>query len=365
MRTVKQSIFNDFKCIADKCPCTCCSGWQIMVDDASLGRFSLYEGKLAKNMKNSIDWEEGAILQCENGDCAFLNSNGLCDLIAAEGEDILCDTCRLYPRHVEEYEDLREWSMSLSCPEVTRLMLSLKGDVGYETVDDDEPDPLADEFDDFDIILFTKLLDSREVIFKILRNKELSVGAKAGLIIEFAERLQRLYDEDDVFMMDDIIKEFEEESFLKENAEEFEVRFSGFVREDFAVLDELERLDASFDKLLKLVDFYPYSTADATEDFIEGVSKEDHNKLFSRLLESLIYTYYPGAVYNGMIYGYTLMCIFGVIVMDSLALSKSIKDGRKISPEEYGEFVYRYSRETEHSDVNIGILLEYFDSKLA
>lgn len=365
MRIVKQDIINRFKCLAGDCPCTCCSGWQIMVDEASLQRFEDYRGKLKDNVRASIDFEEGAILQCENGDCAFLNENRLCDLIIAEGEGMLCDTCRLYPRHVEEYEDLREWAMSLSCPEVARIMVEEEQDVEYLSEDNDEADPLEEEFEDFDLILFDKLLASREVMFSVLKKDFLSAGEKFGLIMELSERLQRLYDEGEEFEMDNVISQFSEDEFLKEKAEEYEVMFSGFVREDAGILTELELLSADWEQVLDTLDDYPFSEADSKWDFIEGVTKERHEKILNKLLESLIYTYYPGAIYNGMIFAYTQICLFCVIMTDSLALCKSEGEGRKITLEEYEEILYRLSRETEHSDDNINVLLEYFDAKLS
>ena len=42
------------------------------------------------------------------------------------GEKSLCRTCRQYPRHMEEFENVREASLSLSCPEVAKLLLSRK-----------------------------------------------------------------------------------------------------------------------------------------------------------------------------------------------------------------------------------------------
>ena len=63
---------------------------------------------LEKILRNSIDWEEECFYQ-NNRRCAFLNDENLCDLYKALGPDALCDTCRMYPRHTEEYEGLREF----------------------------------------------------------------------------------------------------------------------------------------------------------------------------------------------------------------------------------------------------------------
>lgn len=361
MRIVKQDFWNQYKCIADKCPATCCSGWQIMVDDDSMKKFEKYEGPYKANINNSIDWIDNCILQTENGDCAFLSESGLCDLIINEGERMLCDTCRLYPRHVEEYEDLREWCMSLSCPEIARIVVESERSTSFIIEDNDDDDPLEEEFEEFDLILFTKFQDSRDTIFKILQHNKLSIEKRMGLILEFAEELQVLYDEDEVFMMDEIIKKYTDESFLYEHAEEFEISFSGFVRDDFKVLYDLEFLSDDWEDYLKTIEYYPYDKADSIKDFIEGVDKDRHELIIENILVSLLYTYYLGGIYNGMIYAYTQMCIFSVIAMDSLALASYIKSGKKVPLNEYEKIVYKFSRETEHSDINIGTFLEYFD----
>ena len=51
--------------------------------------------------------------------------------IGEVGRGMLCDTCRKYPRHVEEFEGLREVSLSLSCPETARILLEKKEKVKF------------------------------------------------------------------------------------------------------------------------------------------------------------------------------------------------------------------------------------------
>ena len=72
--------------------------------------------------------------------CAFLNEENLCDLYKALGPDALCDTCKSYPRHTEEYEGLRELSLSLSCPEAAKIILSCKEPVRFLEEETDEED---------------------------------------------------------------------------------------------------------------------------------------------------------------------------------------------------------------------------------
>ena len=111
MRYLKPHFYDKFVCTAGDCPDTCCAGWQIMIDEDSLEKYKSVQGEFGKRLHNSINWEEECFCQNDRR-CAFLNDGNLCDLYKALGPDALCDTCRLYPRHTEEFEGLRELSLS-------------------------------------------------------------------------------------------------------------------------------------------------------------------------------------------------------------------------------------------------------------
>lgn len=100
--------------------------------------------------------------------CAFLNEQFLCDLQAEAGEEALCSTCREYPRHVEEFEGVREYSLSLSCPEAARIMLTEKGKSSFVQWEDEKEDEFEE---DFDFLLYTRLLEAREILFSVMEKK--------------------------------------------------------------------------------------------------------------------------------------------------------------------------------------------------
>ena len=145
MRYLKPHFYDKFVCTAGDCPDSCCAGWQIMIDETSLERYGNEKSEFGTRLRNSIDWDEECFYQ-NNRRCAFLNEENLCDLYKALGPDSLCDTCRMYPRHTEEYEGLRELSLSLSCPEAARIILSCKEPVRFL----EEEDDLEDDFEEFD-----------------------------------------------------------------------------------------------------------------------------------------------------------------------------------------------------------------------
>ena len=107
--------YNHFKCTASGCPDTCCAGWGIMIDSASLKKYRDMDGPFGSRLHNSIHWKEGSFKQY-HGRCAFLNEENLCDLYSEAGPEYLCRTCRAYPRHIEEFEGCREITLCLSWP---------------------------------------------------------------------------------------------------------------------------------------------------------------------------------------------------------------------------------------------------------
>ena len=99
--------YHEFSCIAGKCEDTCCAGWQIVIDDKSLKKYKRVKGTFRNRLHNDIDWKE-QIFRQYNRRCAFLNEENLCDIYTEAGEKLFCKTCRQYPRHEEEYENVRE-----------------------------------------------------------------------------------------------------------------------------------------------------------------------------------------------------------------------------------------------------------------
>ena len=134
MQITFPAFYKEFSCIAGACPDTCCAGWQIMIDDRSLKKYRHFKGAFRNRLYNDIDWKEQAFRQYDHR-CAFLNEENLCDIYSEAGPDMLCDTCRKYPRHIEEFEGLREYSLSLSCPEAARIFLSRKEKTTFVTIE--------------------------------------------------------------------------------------------------------------------------------------------------------------------------------------------------------------------------------------
>lgn len=369
MRYVKTSYFDKFKCAADKCPDTCCAGWQIMIDEAALEKYMRTAGTVGNRLVNGIDWREGCFLQYDRR-CSMLNENNLCDLVTALGEEALCETCHRYPRHVEEFEGVREWSLSLSCPIAARIIAENEEPYRFVVEEDDTEDPLEDEFEDFDFLLFTKLEDARSVIFDILQNKSMTFDQRMRLLLELAAEMQACLDENRMYDMDNLIASYTKKEY--DGGKDENTRFYK-LREHFAVFYRLERLREEWGKVLDEAQIVLFASQEAYLEIRRAFLKEygvggDRHEQWQRFQENLIvfflYTYFYGAVYDDFIYSKVALAVFSVSFIQEFIMCKWFLADKNIGLEEWAELAYRYAREVEHSDENLDILEEWLQNNL-
>ena len=78
--------------------------------------------------------------------------------------------------------------------------------------------------------------------------------------------------------------------------------------------------------------------------------------IFEKMLESLLFTYFCGSIYDGEIYARAMIAVMTVrwIMMISAA-------GIGLT---FEETVYLFSREVEHSDLNLNALIKWFEAEL-
>ena len=206
------NYYKEFSCIAGACPDTCCAGWQIVIDDQTLKKYQHFKGPFRNRLHNDIDWKEHVFRQY-NRRCAFLNEENLCDIYTEAGPEMFCRTCRNYPRHMEEFDGLREGSLSLSCIEAAKIILGCKDPVQFITMEDDTED---EEDEEFDFLLFTKLMDAREAILKMLQNREVDICVRMGMVLNLSKEIQIAVDHGELFQIDELLKDFGEMDSLLE-----------------------------------------------------------------------------------------------------------------------------------------------------
>ena len=265
------NYYKEFSCIAGSCLDTCCAGWQIVIDNKTLKKYQHFKGPFHNRLHNDIDWKEHVFRQY-NRRCAFLNEENLCDIYTEAGPKMLCDTCRNYPRHIEEFEGLREISLSLSCPEAARILLSQKEKVHSRM---NTSDTSKDLFKN----MWKTIVPEMEV---------LRPGWKEFL----KERLDSLY-----------ISSGENDYIYQKS--EFD-----FYCPDWQIQEE-------------------------------------------QLLVYWIYTYFCGAVYDDEIFTKLKMAVVCTLFIHELDVGTYLKNEHHFNLNDQIQICYQFSRELEHSDLNL------------
>ena len=360
--------FNDFRCVAAECEDTCCAGWAIMIDDHTLKKYKKLEGTFGNRLRNSIDWKEGCFLQ-HNRRCAFLNEDNLCDLHLEAGEHMLCDTCRDYPRHREEYEGLREGSLSLSCIEAAKIISGCTQPVRFYTFEDEEED---EEFEDFDYLLFTKLMDAREKIIQMLQNRDVDIMIRMSAVLDLAQKMQDMFDADELFKMDEVIEQFggmdQMLGFQKEVQTNpiGENEYCSVMRKLFRILQKLEVLKDDWPDYVKRAEFALYGEGQrAYEDYRQRFHKNIGLKsqfydgwscYLEQLMVYFVFTYFCGAVYDGQIVSKMQTAVIATMLIQELAIARWKENGEQFDFTSFVDIAHRVSRELEHSDLNLSRL---------
>lgn len=194
MKNIYPSYFEKFKCIADKCPDSCCKGWDVVVDDETNEYYQSVGGKFGEKLKKltEIDCDGDRIFVSQSGRCPFWNDNELCDIYINLGESHLCKTCREFPRLTQDYAAFTEHLLSFACPEATRLILGT--DNAYDDFKNYDLDFLQC---DYNAELMRFLLGARDKLKDIFTDKSLPFSGRLNVAVQFCENVQSAIDEFD------------------------------------------------------------------------------------------------------------------------------------------------------------------------
>jgi lysine-N-methylase len=124
-----------FQCTGSACEATCCSGhWKIYIDKHHYRKTQKVMSATPQTRQEfderfervrGVTRSDGryALMVLQNGSCGFLTEDRLCGLQQRFGEEVLSDTCALYPRALSQSGSRLELAGMPSCPEVARQLL--------------------------------------------------------------------------------------------------------------------------------------------------------------------------------------------------------------------------------------------------
>lgn len=370
MQYMIPDYYKAFSCTADRCEETCCAGWQIVVDDRSWKRYCRLKGPLGRYVRRALRRKDHTFRQTKEGRCAFLDQNNLCRMYQTLGRRSLCRTCRRYPRHVEEFENVREITLSLSCPEVVRILLEREEPVHFLTYEKEG----EETYENYDPFLYSILADGREIMRLILQDRTKTIDIRVRLILKMAEEMQLRFDQRELFGCEEVFEKYENPESTEAMVTEMQknrIKGEWGYRESrrlFQVTRNLERLKDDWEILLQETEDVLYARgAEGYEQvrscFEEwrGAHLQKWDVWMEQYLVYFLYTYFCGAVYDGKILNKVKMTAAVAWVLQEILMAKWVINAEELNMEDVKEVMYRYSRELEHSDINLRRLEEGSD----
>lgn len=389
------SFYKEFHCIGGICEDSCCENWEIDLDEASLKRYMKEKGDFGKRLKENTKVKERQFIL--NGTrCPFLNEDNLCDIYIEMGEKCLCETCTNFPRHVEEFEGLKEVSLTMSCPEVSRIMLSKKEKITFECEDGTDEkyglkhiEPVKSfafwkrgHVNKLDKPLFDILFEVRNLMFSILQNREQPISKRAATVLLFGYEIQEFIDQkqyDKIIHKMENYKKPEKKVLLEKYFEKHEKRvvekaewmkqilnmYEGLenIKKEWSVLlnDSMKIMHGKTDLKAMLVanglidenesgeeqSSFLRHYAISYQEFLNYYQKKEYE--YEHILVYYLFNYFLGAAYDHDAYTKVKFAVISYLVILELGVATWLMQRKEFLYEDQVMVAHAYSKEVEHS----------------
>lgn len=356
--------YKNFSCIGGACEDTCCGGWNIAIDRASMKRYQNVPGAFGIQLRNAVDKSSGCF-RLSRRRCMLLDEEGLCKIQKKLGADGLCKGCRDYPRHMEDYGDVRELMLSLSCPEAARVILK-----------DDEQGACREVFREKtgqkEEGLFW-LEDARQALVCLIKDRSVDWNQRLAMVLAYTHDLQRRADRLSDQEMGDAVRRLTRRYLESRASARFAEKlkpYQGRGRERIIRMNawmrqcgKLEPVLANWDARMAAACSFLYHAVSETAYFEkerEFARQAVHcEQEWENLALYFLQTYFLGAVYDGDVFGKGRMVVYSCLMIREWCLMRFCKTGR-FGQEDLVAAAYRYSREVENSDANLEMIETMF-----
>ncbi len=316
MRVTVPDFYEEFHCLAGACPHTCCEKWEVVIDGETARRYLEVPGLLGQRLRAALqtDSDGDQCFALSGGRCPFLNGENLCAIHCALGQQATSVTCREHPRFTEDYGPFREITLSASCPEANRLLLSGNAPLDFHSTETDEPGEEGDAW-------LPGLLALRARLIGLLQDRAHPLRARLWSFLSVAAAAQARLDEE------------EPEEAAAVPALPLVPAEEGVFPAALDFLAGLECLDADWPQLL----------AAAAEERGGGAEEA----LLERIAVYFAFRYLLKAVNDGDVLARAEFTVFAVLTVERLAGVCGLAEGLR-----------RFSAEIEHDEDNLNALLD-------
>lgn len=316
-------LVRSFTCIADRCPDTCCRGWEVDIDSETEQYYRSVPGPLGERLWHalSVSEEDGSTYfpLTEERACPFLSKTGLCDIITELGEAAISRVCTEYPRYFVQIGGYEQMDMSLSCMEYGRIFFA----AGPMHLIRTEREVAGDEMDEEDAEYLRSILQFRNEAVSVMQDGDGTWRerlAAVGQALTGADTQGWLLG-------------------LEEDKELFRrVRSLELLDERWrSIMDEVEALsfgDASFG------------------------NEEQTDRWFTKLGVYFLFRYMIDSYFDGGGDGVIRFTSRSLRYIWLMCLARAKRLGRMLTDEDLTDIAHLYSRQVEHSEENVAVMKE-------
>lgn len=171
MEIRKTSIYDSFICTADKCPENCCRGWRIHIDDDTVQKYMEMKGPRGIIIRTFMQTDDTMpYFSRRSIVCPLMTPKGLCSIQKREGEDLMPQICRKFPRDTRNYGPFAEFHLDPACTRAAEMLLESSDNITLVGSDNDISLPLYGNNDDRDFL--AELVRSRAALMKLFEYGE-------------------------------------------------------------------------------------------------------------------------------------------------------------------------------------------------
>lgn len=331
--------YAEFRCAGGDCPDTCCRDWEVVLDAETAAFYRTVPGELGRDIRRAMTARDGEpCLFLKDGLCPMLNAQGLCRIQLGLGEAHLCHSCDQHPRFAEEYGALREWSLSLACPEAVRLLLDDPTPMTFLERTDDEP---VSACNNLKPQLYFALLSSRKTAFSLAQDRALPWQTRARRLLAFAEALQNKLDQHRVAALETVTVRFSQGRMP---------RTLPAAPEGARLLERLSALEPINSRWPELLSSARRAPEDRWPRFLAETAEGDY--AYEHLLVYFLYRYWLKAVNDRALLPRARFAVRSVFAIQALEYAHWRQTGA-LTREDRMDLIHRYSREVEHSAANL------------
>ena len=363
---LKIKDYDKFKCIADKCNFTCCKGWDINIDTKTYNKWR--ENDNLNYILDSVRFIKShgkntyLIKKETKGECPFLSNEGLCNIVINHGDEYLSSTCKSFPRIENDFEDVKELTLSCSCPEVVNIISDMKEKI------------YIDSNDSLSYIEDLGCLKIRETLVNILQKDDISIENK--LIISY-DMLFKMLNSDDLTYEDliEFLDNYKSKNYIKEELS----KYKDYENKD--TIEGLKEINSLFIDIIEnyrnvsifkesLKDIYKFTEEIKIENLFKNWKDfkdlfKEHENLIENCIVSKVLSSCVSDDLEEMIISFEMIILEYLLIRYAIFLKYCINIKEEINIQDIKDYIVIFSRIIgNNSDAVIEFLLDMFESEI-